>query len=163
MIVFAVIFSWALLGVALKKRNRRLLRLLNCAALAMAVAVIAYTTLFRAKFGRELILQPFYTVVSAQKNREAYRAALMNVILFIPVGLTLPHVFPRRWKMGARVCLTVAFALLLSVALEAAQYLFYIGTTEIDDVICNTLGAMIGMVQLPISALLQSAFGKKKE
>ena len=61
---------------------------------------------------------------------------LMNILFFIPYGL----LFPRKdnWK---RVFVT---ALVLSVFIELSQFIFNLGWCEVDDVISNTLGAMIG-------------------
>ena len=40
--------------------------------------------------------------------------------------------------------ITVVFALLLSIGIEAAQLHFHLGRCETDDVIMNTLGAVVG-------------------
>ncbi|MGM9523074.1 MAG: VanZ family protein [Faecousia sp.] len=162
-IALTAVLLWSLLGVMLRKRHGKLWRLLNLVALAAAITVISHATLFRTETGRNLILQPFYTWIRAQENQEAYRELLMNVILFVPFGLTMPHILPQRWKTGNRVGLTIAFGFTFSVALEFAQYLFCVGTTETDDVLSNTLGVLAGMLQLPVFVLMQRAFYKKKE
>ena len=64
----------------------------------------------------------------------------MNVFLFIPFGFMLPWCsskLQRFWKV-----LLIAAA--LSALTEAAQYFLRIGLCETDDVIHNTLGAVIG-------------------
>lgn len=43
-----------------------------------------------------------------------------------------------------RLAVTVVFAMLLSIGIEAAQLWFHLGRCEVDDVIMNTLGAAIG-------------------
>ena len=161
--VFAAILFWSLLGVTLSRWNKMLWRILNGTVFVAVVALIAYITLFRNPTGRHLILQPFYTIVRAQKNQEAYRSALMNVILFVPVGLTIPYILPSRWKPARRVLLAVGLALIISTALETLQYCFWVGTTETDDVIINTFGAFIGTLQFLIATLFQRCFFKKKE
>lgn len=98
----------------------------------------------------------------ARENREFYREMLMNAILFIPIGLTMPHILPQHWKTGTRVVFTVVLAMVFSMALESLQYLFSVGTTEVDDVIFNTLGALIGMLQLPMISLLKNAFAGRR-
>ena len=162
-IVFAAILLWSLLGVTLSRWNNMLWRILNGTVFVAVVAVIAYITLFRNPTGRHLILQPFYTIVRAQKNREAYRSALMNVILFVPVGLTIPYILPSRWKLARRVLFAVGLALIISTALETLQYCFCVGMTETDDVITNTFGTFVGTLQFPIATLFQRCFFKKKE
>ena len=41
---------------------------------------------------REVELRPFYTLTTISYNNEALRTLLMNVILFLPFGLTIPYV-----------------------------------------------------------------------
>ena len=60
---------------------------------------------------------------------------LQNIAFFIPFGFFAPA---KRWIgvfMGA---------LLFSVCVETIQYIGGYGLAEVDDVICNTLGAAIG-------------------
>lgn len=60
---------------------------------------------------------------------------LQNIAFFIPFGVLLPV---KKWKA---VLITVV---IFSAAIEIVQYLGGYGLAESDDVICNTLGAMIG-------------------
>lgn len=64
-----------------------------------------------------------------------------NIIVFIPLGLLLSLNFKRvgRWQR----CLSV---LTLSLMVEAAQYAFAIGATDITDVIANTAGGAFGVL-----------------
>mgnify|MGYP000995967550 CR=1 FL=1 len=58
-----------------------------------------------------------------------------NILVFIPFGVLFPG---RRWR---DLFITAA---LFSAAIEAVQYAANLGWCEIDDVICNVLGAAIG-------------------
>ena len=162
-IVLAVIVVWAALATVLSVRWPRQWRIINFAVFLLAVAVIFYATLFRTEIGRNLILQPFNTIVRAQKNREAYREALMNMILFIPIGLTLPNILPYQMKTGKRIAITLLISALFSITLESCQYIFFRGTTETDDVITNSIGALFGMTHLSIVSLLGKVRLIKKE
>ena len=84
---------------------------------------------------------PFHTFVEAKLQPELYRAMLMNIFLFQPLGLSLPGLLPQKKHPVAR---TILFALLLSVGIEVCQLSFGLGRCEIDDVIMNTLGAALG-------------------
>lgn len=64
---------------------------------------------------------------------------IQNIAFFIPFGLLIPV---RNWKA---VLTTV---LIFSAAIEAVQYFGSYGLAELDDIICNTLGAMIGFCLL---------------
>lgn len=71
---------------------------------------------------------------------------ILNVVLFIPVGILLKPAFCNNdnhnvnlnWKG------TMVVGLLLSMAIEVLQFVFKKGLCEIDDVIHNVVGCMIG-------------------
>ncbi len=63
-----------------------------------------------------------------------------NILGFIPLGILLPSLLPRFRK----AVLTVGTGMMLSAAVEAAQYLTRVGICDIDDVILNTAGAAAG-------------------
>lgn len=65
---------------------------------------------------------------------------LGNVILFIPLGFMVPVLFP---KMD-NIIKIVLLAIVLSCSIEVFQYIFSIGATDVDDVILNTIGAIVG-------------------
>ena len=58
-----------------------------------------------------------------------------NILVFIPFGVLFPG---KRWKQ------LLITAVLFSTAIEAVQYALNLGWCEIDDVICNVLGAAAG-------------------
>ena len=63
-----------------------------------------------------------------------------NLVLFLPLGIFLPKLFPaldRLWKV---LCVTA----LVITAVELTQVLTLLGRCDIDDVILNTLGAAAG-------------------
>lgn len=72
---------------------------------------------------------------------------LKNILFFVPFGwwfpeisrIYLPVVFKvRRW-------LAVLFSgMLFSIFIEIIQFVFCLGLCELDDVLCNGLGALIG-------------------
>ena len=72
------------------------------------------------------------------------RAALINlvgnVVMFIPLGLFLPLTFTRLRKLW-RTMLTVT---LLITAVETAQLFTLLGSCDVDDLILNTIGTLIG-------------------
>lgn len=58
-----------------------------------------------------------------------------NILFFIPFGLLLPL---KKWRK------VLLIAMCFSVAIETCQYVFALGLCELDDVISNSFGAMIG-------------------
>ena len=72
------------------------------------------------------------------------RAAIVNlvgnVVMFIPLGLFLPALWPGLRRLG-RFVLTVAAAI---IAVELLQFLFRLGACDIDDLLLNLVGAALG-------------------
>ena len=96
---------------------------------------------------------PFKTIVEyVQRYIDGYRNLsvlnlLGNFVLFMPMGVLLPCVIrklDRFWK----VTLTV---LGMVVMVEIVQGILRVGSVDIDDVLFNVVGAMIGygLVRLP--------------
>ena len=97
---------------------------------------------------------PFKTIIEyVQRYSNGYwRLATLNLLgnlaLFVPMGMALPCLFKklnRFWK----VILTV---LGMVVIIELVQGLLRVGSIDIDDVIFNVVGAMIGyeIIAIPI-------------
>lgn len=132
-----------------------------CTLLALGVA-ITYTTLGNRSGGGDFAhaFIPFhsYREVWNGGNPEIYRSNFMNVILFHPAGLLATSLLPQKWKGWCR-CLLVVFVLMaMSAGIEFLQYHFALGRCEIDDVIHNALGALLGSL-----AFVCSMFFSPKE
>ena len=75
---------------------------------------------------------------------------IMNVIVFIPVGMMLGSLLRVKgsWTSQATKSITWLVALLIgcsiSITVEALQFFFMRGFSEVDDVMHNTLGCLIG-------------------
>lgn len=65
---------------------------------------------------------------------------LGNLLMFVPFSFIMIVVFG---VTKARVILPAAF--LLSIIIEAAQYFTALGVADVDDVLLNTLSALIGI------------------
>lgn len=147
------IFVWSIIGAVLKQQ----MRMISSVVVVLSVAVILYTTVFsRGETAIGAQFAPFASFVRAIEQPEAYRSMLMNVILFVPLGLALPFIF--RSKVSKRVLLAVLSGLVLSVMIEFSQYVFALGFAETDDVICNTLGTAVGSCAYPLSLKLRGFF-----
>ncbi len=81
-----------------------------------------------------------------------------NILLFIPFGVLAP-LTSRRLQNGIRV---LAGAAIGSLGIEVLQYVFQCGKTEIDDVILNCLGAMIGYAVFFSFRKINSSLKKRK-
>lgn len=100
-------------------------------------------------------LIPFHTIVyytgialhgGAIGARQAFANIAGNVILFLPFGYFLP-IFIRPLHRGVRIALVTAG---FSTLIEVSQYLLHVGSSDVDDVILNTLGGIAGFSLLQL-------------
>jgi len=137
--IILLILLWASFNHLLRRGVRQINAVLFC----LTVFAIIYITLFnRSQTETEIILQPFHSFIEARIQPELYRSMLMNLFLFVPFGLTLPYVLPQKMKRG--ILLTILLAAAFSAAIEISQYIFHLGRCEMDDVLMNTAGAVLG-------------------
>ena len=130
----------------------------NALLCVLTVAVILYATILtRTPGDYELILTPFATITAVHQQPELYREMLMNVFLFFPLGLTLSNALPRKWHRWGRIILTTLVVCILSTGIEYTQYRYALGIAEVDDVICNTLGAFIGSTSLLVAHAIEKS------
>ncbi|OMF37214.1 hypothetical protein BK133_06305 [Paenibacillus sp. FSL H8-0548] len=93
---------------------------------------------------------PFYTIKKYiihydHFNFETWFKNLFgNVVLFIPIGVFLP-LLNKKYRSVLR--LTAATIMLITIV-EAAQMVTRLGSFDIDDIILNTFGALIGLLML---------------
>ncbi len=129
-------------------RKRPLIRHLTIYTLCGVIWSIVYLTIFwggipehfPAEY-RFLNLKPFVWIAEPYEMGVSKMAGqlLMNIMMFVPLGMFLPAVFSilRRWRRT--VCLIGLFVL----CIETMQY--FIGrSADIDDFIMNTVGGWIG-------------------
>ena len=156
-IILAITIAVAVWGYLRTKVQLHRWMMSNLALSCVAVIIILYATvLIRTPGDYEVVLTPFAALAAARVQPELYREMLMNVFLFFPLGLTLSNALPRRWNRWLRVGVTVLAGCLLSAGIEYAQYRFSLGMAETDDVLCNTLGALLGAASLLAAHAIES-------
>ncbi|WP_185806867.1 VanZ family protein [Bacillus salinus] len=64
-----------------------------------------------------------------------------NVIVFVPFGLFLPLMNKRLRKP---ILFIVVFIAIIT-SLEMLQFIFAVGSFDVDDILLNTIGAVIGL------------------
>ena len=74
-----------------------------------------------------------------------------NVAMFVPLGVLLPWVFPRLRRFSR--CLLVSLGLLVLV--EVTQLFTLLGSGDVDDLILNLLGVLLGYTLFRLAARLR--------
>jgi len=108
------------------------------AVYCMAVfSVVGIPTVYTLRVDLSLNVIPLADIVH---NPPAYIInTVLNIILFLPMGLLLPAIWPEYRTMKK----TVFWGFAVSVTIELLQLLTF-RLTDIDDVITNTLGTLLG-------------------
>jgi glycopeptide antibiotics resistance protein len=121
-------------------------------ALALSYALIMGWLLFyRNRYfldGYSYNLVPFYTIKKYIVHHDHFNFEIWfknlfgNIVLFMPIGLFLP-LLNAKYK---RVFILTAVSVLLITAVELIQMLARVGSFDIDDIILNTFGALLGLL-----------------
>ena len=159
-IIIVLLVLWTVLAYLL--RNRSFWKDMNTVLLIITViSVIVITLAFRQYSERMYSLIPFSSFEAAKTYPDVYQQMMLNVVLFLPLGMTLPFALNARVKRP--IIVTVVFAVLFSAVIESMQFVLMRGYAEIDDVIFNTLGAVLGVIPYMISNLLYNNTHRKKD
>jgi len=114
-------------------------RKVNLALLVISLGAIAFMTLMNRRAGETRAqLEFFYYYKQFFSSYPMRKEIIDNIWLFVPLGTVLYRLFPKRWIW--------VVPLGLSIVIEGIQYVTGLGSAEIDDVISNGLGGVIGVM-----------------
>ena len=111
--------------------------LLLAVYLTMVFSVTGLPTAYTLQFDLSVNLVPLADIVNSPL--EYVKNTLLNIVLFMPLGFLLPVIW--REYRSAKTMAIVGLA--VSLVIELLQ-LFTFRHTDVDDLIMNTLGAVIG-------------------
>lgn len=104
------------------------------------LAALVWVIVFKAN--RDLLIyggEPEYRQVSFALYFNG-RETLLNIAAFVPAGLFLMLMSRRESIVPAGIgCFAI------SLAFEAVQYILMVGTSDLTDLITNTLGGIVGI------------------
>lgn len=159
-------------GKTLKKETKRIIQTLGKVLFVLYVLALIYFLFFSEEYGRVAIeeRQYRYNLVPFVEIRRfwVYRKQLGffavftnlfgNVAGFLPFGFMLP-VISERMRSGWMIILS-GFG--LSVTVEVIQLITKVGCFDVDDMILNTTGAVLGYLLFFIcNHLRRKIYGKK--
>lgn len=97
------------------------------------ITLYVYFILTRTIIGRVPVMEPIFRGFFWEVKSGYWHDIAMNILLFVPFGFLVGG------KKG------IAFGFLFSLGIETAQYYFRLGFCEMDDILNNTLGALLGV------------------
>lgn len=106
-----------------------------------AFAATGVPNVFSLRFEPTINLVPF--------AHDSYLQYGLNVLLFMPLGFLLPHL----WEKFSKIRITTLHGMLFSLVIELGQ-LFTFRATDIDDLILNTLGTALGAILFTLAKRL---------
>ena len=131
--------------ITIKSQNLRLKRLIVFIIYLILVLTFTFivreTLIWRYSGKHEAALIPLRQLIGLFKepNHMMWLMQIfLNIILFIPFGFMFPIIHKKLSKA------TITYGFLFSFAIEIMQYITGRGLADIDDLINNTLGAVIG-------------------
>lgn len=107
------------------------------------VMIVLYATLMRMSgFRMQYNLHLFKAWREAWNNYSIKNIAnvLLNIAMFVPLGFLLPLL----WKPCRKGYVAIPSGFAFSLFIELIQLLTRRGVCDVDDLFCNTLGAVIG-------------------
>ena len=118
------------------------------------LAVVTYILFFAEGFGRSegavrYNMIPFHEIMRYINYRDVVGDQVFalnifgNILLFIPLGFFIPALFTGNGHYPFGVIL---ICLVFSASVEIIQLYTRLGSCDVDDVILNTVGGMIGYI-----------------
>ncbi len=145
-VLFIIIISILYLPIlfTLKKKGKSVTRQLSYIGLICSIFLIVFATILFVPITFQpeehiLNIKPFNWIGNTDSFQQVVVEKIPNIMLFIPFGFFLPVVL----KSQRRLHKTAFISFVMTFSVEFFQY--FIGrSSDIDDVITNLLGAMIG-------------------
>ena len=113
---------------------------------------------------RSLNLLPFHSIIDylAGNNQLLHSFALINlvgnIVIFVPLGVYLT-MFSGRKSLLKNLLLVLGF----SLSVEVIQYTFKLGIGDIDDIILNCLGGLLGILLYKMLLKLRGSDEKARQ
>lgn len=145
-----LIFGALVMAIALFVKGKP-----RIAFIIMYLCFILYMTIaWRETGASRSRFELFWSYRQFMTSKSLRLEILNNIWLFVPFGVTVRRLMQER--IGNRsIVFTAVICILLSVGIESVQLIARIGLCEIDDVISNGLGGLIG-------ALIPNALYQRK-
>ena len=132
---WAVILYGSLLTIAAALGSRKL----NKVLLTIYIVFIMFMTLMYREIGiGKLNLTLFWSYRRFLSSTALRMEILNNTWLFLPLGAIVYRLYPK-WRV-------MLVPVVISIAIEAMQHILSVGLCELDDVISNGIGGIIGVM-----------------
>lgn len=126
-------------------RNRDTMNLKYMLCFLVYFSIVLYLTIF-IRIGSadtSILTTPFDDLKQAIQYRDPalIRHMCDNVLLFVPFGCLIPAMNPQKLR---KVSFAFLGGIMTSTVIEGVQMVFSLGQSDIDDIIANSIGSVIG-------------------
>ena len=132
----------------------RMRNIIIVALFAYILAVLYITIFMRTEGSNDRVQMTLFDWISGS-GQESIEHVLQNVAMFIPIGFFCYIMYqddaPKR-----KLLFCFSSGLTFSVIIETIQLFFSLGTCDIDDIIANSLGAVLGAAVVFIYECIRS-------
>lgn len=128
---------------------KKIIRYIAMLLLIAYLVLLTYLTFFSSHYGRGnahrgINIIPLSTILQYLTGSMGIRNVIVNlagnIVAFMPLGFLLPFIF----KENMRIIKVIIITLLVTFFIETVQYFTYSGISDIDDILLNLLGSVIG-------------------
>lgn len=154
----------------MKQSHAKKLRLLGRILFVLYLVFIVYFLIFAEVYGRSGTMDDYhYNLVLFKEIRRfiEYRHELGafavfanlfgNILIFVPFGFLLPMGSKRRSFLGTTKC-----SFILSLCVEIFQFFTKVGSFDVDDLLLNTLGGVLGYLLFMLCNVVRRKYFAKK-
>lgn len=145
-IVYWILLAVLVVGYALisfSQQTQRAQKIARLMLVEWVVLIFCSAVIFReARAERAINLVPLSSYFCIAENsylKEVVMINLLNICMFLPVGFFLKFGY---WRVSYKQVLFAGF--ILSATIELSQFILCKGLCEIDDIIHNVAGCMLG-------------------
>lgn len=154
----------------MKKESKRKIRIISWIFFIIYLFMMVYFLFFSEKMGRiagtnyRYNLIPFMEIKRYLHYRDKIGNInvlinlLGNVLCFVPFGFVIP-ILTSKQTLFRMFCLSM----LASVLVELLQLISMLGSCDVDDIILNTLGGVIGYILFVIGRGIVRYYGKRQK
>ena len=146
MLFITAIATLMLYGFAQRKMQPKPLRGACIAALLLYLFVLFYITMF----SRQAVLEVRWNLTPLRNFDFGmfFGQLLPNILFFIPVGILLVGILQSR-----SFILPILLGIGLSVCIELIQLFVHVGICDVDDLLANSIGVVLGAVPAQVLPL----------
>lgn len=152
-------------------KNRKRIRILGKILFVLYICFIIYFLIFSDWYGRTGVMQEYhYNLVLFQEIKRfwEYREQvglfamftnlLGNVVIFVPFGFFMPMASKYRSFFS-----TLFYSFGLSLCVETFQLVTKVGSFDVDDLLLNTIGGVVGYIVFAVCAAIRRRHDYKKK